>query len=77
MQEQKRSDKKTLIFNLFCVYVREFEQVFVLQQLDINVQCKGGSTLSCSLLKKTFRWKMSFKIAQWNVNLDTRNDIDR
>lgn len=62
MQEQKRSDKKTLIFNLFCVYVHEFEQVFVLQQLDIKVQCKGGSTLSCSLLKKILGERFLLKL---------------
>ena len=29
------------------------------------------------ILKKRCRWKMSFKIVEWNVMLDTRNDVDK
>ena len=38
---------------------------------------KVGSKLSCYLLKKCCRWKMSFKIVEQNVGLDARDDIDK
>ena len=40
-----------------------------------TIQDKGGSKLSCFLLKKWCRWKLFFKIVEWNIGLDARNDI--
>ena len=44
-----------------------FEQVIVLVQIDVKIQYKAGSKLSCPLLKNCCRWKMSFKIIERNV----------
>ena len=54
--------------NDFCTGTKEYKS---------TRQYKGGSKLSCSLLKKCCKWKMYSKIAERNEGLDPRNDIDK
>lgn len=77
MQEQKRSDKKTLIFNLFLCICAWVWTGFCTAATGYKSTMQRWFDIKLFIVEKNFRWKISFKIAQRNVNLDTRNDIDR